>query len=85
MFKLKYNLVEKIKRYFPFLSSKTFVGYDLNKNMYFESKKERTGTKFFIRSVVYSEKGNDIDLISKIPVEYNAWLRHTRNKGKFKI
>ncbi|TPX51087.1 hypothetical protein SeMB42_g01035 [Synchytrium endobioticum] len=62
----------------PFGSQKTFVGEDLAGNKYFEAD-SLTGSGLSKRSVVWAEKKayNEYDP-DALPVQWQAWLRHTR-------
>jgi NADH:ubiquinone oxidoreductase subunit len=58
-------------------SSKRFQGSDLDGNYYFEDASVGKGK----RTIVYADGRNHISQYNpdSIPVEWQAWLRHTRN------
>jgi NADH:ubiquinone oxidoreductase subunit len=61
-------------------STKQFIGYDLKGNMYFEEPMIKRGINFPRRSVVYQDGRNHISQYDpeSIPVQWQAWMRHTR-------
>ncbi|KAI9193039.1 uncharacterized protein BJ171DRAFT_535092 [Polychytrium aggregatum] len=57
-----------------------FVGYDLDGNMYFEGPPIREGTHYPRRRVAYADGREHFDQYepNSIPVQWQAWMRHTR-------
>ena len=59
------------------------MGYDLEGNMYFESPnlRQREGINNTRRTVIYSDGRNALSQYNPdaLPIQWQAWLRHTRN------
>jgi NADH dehydrogenase [ubiquinone] 1 alpha subcomplex assembly factor 2 len=74
------KILNRIKTINTRWSTKKFIGYDLQGNMYFEEPMIKRGINFPRRSVTYEDGRNHISEYdpNSIPVQWQAWMRHTR-------